>query len=101
MARVTTLVTRFSNGVGQFLGIAPGGSAGVLTVTGGIAVGDRILNVHLLVLSGALAKTLTDLTSEFVSVAPTCLVANQIKNTGGTSTAAGIVLCQYAVNTVN
>jgi hypothetical protein len=91
MARVSTLLTQFPNGVGQFIGLAPGGAAGNLTVTGGVKAGDRILQAMYVLLSGVFIKTLTDLTSEFTATA-----ANTINNTGGTSTQTGFVICQFA-----
>lgn len=88
---VSTLINKLPNGLAQWLAFARGAAAGALTTTGGIAVGDRILQVLVLELSGALLKSASDLTSEF-SITGT----DAVTNTGGTSTAGKIVFFTFS-----
>lgn len=81
-------VTRFPNGIGQFLFFAPGAAAGNVGCTGVLKARDVLLQVNALVF--ATNGTLTscaDYTNEF-----TILSNNFLNNTGGTSS-ANKVLC--------
>lgn len=71
-----------------------GGVAGVLTCTG-IKVGDRIISVARFTTASFAPGT--DLTAEFKNPA---VVVNQIDNTGGTSTAAQLLLVTYGTRDV-
>lgn len=66
--------------------VATGAAAGDVTVTG-IATGDKLLAVIVLVGAGVDVTDITDLTSEF-----TITAADTINNTGGTSTASNKLL---------
>ena len=91
MGRASTFLTKYPNGVAQFTGYAIGGAAGALTVVGGIAVGDRILQANFITLSGVLLKSCVDLTSEFSITG-----SNAVTNVGGTATSAGYVQFTFA-----
>ena len=88
-------ITAFPNGVGQYFGLAKGGTAGNRTVIGGVAAGDRVLKVMAAKFAGttALISTILDLTAQFAGAAT---AANTINNTGGTNTTGYLLFVQFA-----
>jgi hypothetical protein len=88
---VTTKLTHFPNGVGQFTFVAVPGVAGNLVCTGVRLATDRLLGVIAVTHTNGVASASADLTGEFTITAD-----NQINNTGGTSTANNIVLVTVA-----
>jgi hypothetical protein len=90
---VSTLLTRFPNGISQFTLAAVGASAGDMTCTGVVKATDRLLHVRVDTLNattGCITAS-NDLTSEF-----TISANDTVNNTGGTSCAGKNVLVTIA-----
>lgn len=85
------VVTRFPKGVGQFTFMGAGAAAGNQVVTGVVKARDTLVQVTHVVLSGVLLKSFNDYTNEY-----TISADNQINNTGGTSSAGGILFVTVA-----
>lgn len=83
-------ITRFPGGIGQFTFVAIGAAAGDVTVAG-VKASDQLLLVESIAFAAGVPSAVADLTSEFSVKA-----ANQVNNTGGTSTADRILLVTVA-----
>lgn len=82
MAENSGKITRFPGGIAQFTLFGVGAAAGNVTVPG-IKTTDTLLLVQsVTIVAGATVSATADLTAEF-----TISAANQVNNTGGTSTA--------------
>lgn len=93
--------TVFPNGTDSRLAIAKGAAAGDVAVDSsfGIAAGTILEQVSYVVLAtNAVVTTAKDLSSEFTSPVAT---DNTINNTGGTSTAGGIVFIKFRNKSLN
>jgi hypothetical protein len=90
---VSTLLTRWPNGISQFTVAAVGAAAGNMTCTGVVKATDRLLHVRVDTLNattGCITSS-ADLTSEF-----TISADDQINNTSGTSCAGKNVIVTFA-----
>lgn len=86
----TNKPTLFPQGTGQFLALGVGGSAGAITVTGGVLTTDVLKQVTAWKMTtGSFA--VVDLTSEF-----TISADDTIDNTGGTATTNHVVCALVA-----
>ena len=88
---VSTKLTHYPNGVGQFMFCAIPGVAGNLTCTGVLLEKDRLLQVLAITHTNGIPSAVADLTSEF-----TISADDQINNTGGTATTGMLVLVTVA-----
>lgn len=89
MAIVSTNLTRFPGGIGQYTVMCVGAAPGDVTCLGIVAT-DKILLVQSMAFDGSgYCTAAVDLTSEFVAG------AGKIVNTGGTTTANMLVSCTY------
>lgn len=86
-----TNLTRFPNGIAQFLLFAKGGAAGALTCTNVLAT-DKVIQVSKISIgTNGYVTAVADLTSEFSVSA-----ANTVTNTGGTTTSNALVAVTVA-----